>query len=344
MLFRIDVASKKASEIPPTSYSSMGLMERSDLQEWILGTPEMLGEPLLVVTTEYDRFDKTAERLDLLAVDEEGKLVVVELKRNAIGTVADLQALRYAAFCSTWTLDDIVAERARHLRRLGYQATEEEARLGLLTFAPHLETDGLDSRPRIVLGAEDFSPEITATVLWLRGFGVDMSCVRLTPYKVGNDVFLDSSVIIPLPEAQDFLVLRQRKEEESARASGSKITPDQLIESLDPVQRLFAERVRSAVLAEPGVQETGWAGWISYRGADRTWRTWVAPKKSGIWVGLPPEAAPSEELEHKMTKYGWWDARVATERDLEEVLALLAKDYGVRHLALGRGPSRPADG
>jgi len=40
-------------------------MERRDLEKWVMDYPEVLGENLLVVTTEYDGFDKTSERLDL---------------------------------------------------------------------------------------------------------------------------------------------------------------------------------------------------------------------------------------------------------------------------------------
>lgn len=338
MLFQVDPQSKQAQQMLPSSYASLGVMERYDLQEWILGTPEILGEPLLIISTEYDRFDKTSERLDLLAIDEAGKLVVIELKRNAAGTTADLQALRYAAYCSTLTVDDLATERSAFIqRRQGTTVPDATSRQELFTFAPDLDGNGLDSRPRIILGAEDFSPEITATVLWLRDFGIDISCVRLTPYKVGNQILLNSSVLIPLPEAEEFLIRREQKEDVAARARFK--APEQVIEGLQPQLRDYAERVRQAVLAEPGVVEQGWAGWISYRGTDRTWRTWIAAKKNGLWVALPPEAQPSPALEVRMTKYGWWDVHIQREDELNEVLTLLAKDYGVRHATLGNSRS-----
>jgi len=90
------VKKRSAQAVPPTSLSALNLKERSDLQEWVIQSPEILGEELLVVATEFDRFDKTSERLDVLALDQQGKLVVVELKRSAVRTTADMQALRYA--------------------------------------------------------------------------------------------------------------------------------------------------------------------------------------------------------------------------------------------------------
>ena len=51
----------------------------------------------LIVTSEYDRFDKTKERLDLLVLDKDGKLIVIELKREesfSCGQIACLTVLR----------------------------------------------------------------------------------------------------------------------------------------------------------------------------------------------------------------------------------------------------------
>jgi hypothetical protein len=46
------------------------------------GKPSNTGEDLFIITTEYDKFDKTRERLDILCLGKNGKVVVVELKRD----------------------------------------------------------------------------------------------------------------------------------------------------------------------------------------------------------------------------------------------------------------------
>jgi len=68
----------------------------------------MLGEELLVITSEFSRFDKSNKRLDVLALDKFGTIVIIELKLTAEGSHADLQAIRYAAFCSTMTMANII--------------------------------------------------------------------------------------------------------------------------------------------------------------------------------------------------------------------------------------------
>ena len=133
MLFVVDENARIALPVTPSTFGELAFRERSDIQEWILACPRILGEDLFIITAEFDQFDKTAERLDLLAVDRRGKLVVVELKRTAVGSKADLQALRYAAYCSTLGLDDIGEMHAAHIkRRQGRDIGAEEARQAIM--------------------------------------------------------------------------------------------------------------------------------------------------------------------------------------------------------------------
>jgi Domain of unknown function (DUF4268) len=154
-------------------------------------------------------FDKSAKRLDLLALDRDGKLVIIELKRDAAKSLADLQAIRYAAFCSTLTFENIV-----NLYSQFAHLNAEHARQGIQKFLGKPDFE-LDNKPRIILAAGGFDDqELTSCVLWLRNFGVDISCVEITPYRmVGDDrIILVPKIIIPLPEAETYIVLAEKKE------------------------------------------------------------------------------------------------------------------------------------
>jgi hypothetical protein len=105
----IDPASGNAETQQKVSFASLGIKERQNLEKWLMKHPEILGERLLPITTEFAEFDHSKKRLDILALDENKKLVVVELKRDASGSLADLQAIRYAAMCSTMTFDKLVS-------------------------------------------------------------------------------------------------------------------------------------------------------------------------------------------------------------------------------------------
>jgi hypothetical protein len=217
MLFLVDTSSRRATPVEVATLTELRLRERYDVQEWVLATPQLLGEDLLIVSSEFAHFDRTSERIDVLAVDRKGKLVVVELKRSAVGSHADLQGLRYAAYCSTFTLEDVAELYAAHVkmresRELSAGEAAEEVR-GFIN-APDFEE--FDDKPRIILAAEQFPPEMTAALLWLRSFEVDISAVRLRPYALEGRLLLDSEVLIPLAEAEDFIIRKEKKETRGA--------------------------------------------------------------------------------------------------------------------------------
>lgn len=220
MLFLVDLNARSAAPIEPENFSGLNVNERFDLQEWVLATPSLLGEDLLVVTSEFNQFDRTAERLDVLMMDQKGKLIVVELKRSAVGTAAELQALRYAAYCSTLALADVAEMYAAfHGQRRGQEITHAEALSEIRSFVVDPTFEELDNKPRIILAAEQYPAAMTTTLLWLRTFEIDISAVRLQAHRVGEQVVLDSTVIIPLPEAEEFLVRRERKDVEQTSRS-----------------------------------------------------------------------------------------------------------------------------
>lgn len=213
MLYLYDKRNKSISSCKETEFKAHGLLERQDLAKWIEMNPSILGEDLMIITTEYDRFDKTNERLDLLGIDKEGNLVIIELKRDDSGKSVDLQAIKYAAYCSTLSLTDLLTMYIRYQKQKGISLSEEEAQKALLDFIENNDFEEFSDRPRIILVAKEFRPEVTASVLWLRKFTIDITCVKWDPYQLPDgQLAVSSSVLIPLPEAKDFLMQAEKKE------------------------------------------------------------------------------------------------------------------------------------
>ena len=82
-LFRIDPQNRQPDRIAEVDFASLGFRERRDIQEWVAANPSILSDDLLIVGKEFSGFDRTGERLDLLAVDSDGKLVIIELLMRA---------------------------------------------------------------------------------------------------------------------------------------------------------------------------------------------------------------------------------------------------------------------
>ena len=134
MLFAYNKNLKKVSRYDETDLKSHNILERQDIEKWIENYPDIVGEELLIITTEYDKFDKTNERLDLLAMDKEGNLTVVELKRDDSGKNVELQAIKYAAYCSTLSLDEVVKLYQQYLKKKNNEVNDEEAKKRIIEF------------------------------------------------------------------------------------------------------------------------------------------------------------------------------------------------------------------
>ena len=87
------------------------------------------------------------------------------------------------------------------------------AQQAVLDFIGNDDFEERNDRPRIVLLAREYRPEVTASVLWLRKFGMDTTCVKWDPYELPDDrVAFNSSVLIPLPEARAFVIQTEKKD------------------------------------------------------------------------------------------------------------------------------------
>ncbi|MXZ03163.1 MAG: DUF91 domain-containing protein [Chloroflexi bacterium] len=177
-------------------FSHLGLEERRDIQEWVVANPEILGDDLLIIAKEFSDFDQTSERLDLLAIDRDGKLVIIELKRDHSGTDVHWQAIKYASYLRHATSEDILRMLATYER-----VSEAEAEGKLIE---HVETgslENLNDDQRIILASHRFAPEVTSAVLWLNDKAQDehlITCVQLIPYQDGDVLYVQTNTIIPV--------------------------------------------------------------------------------------------------------------------------------------------------
>src|SRR6056300_1510866 len=114
-MYQISRETNDIVQLKERLFSELGFREREHLQEWISKNPEVLGEELLIIQKEFDGFSDTNERLDLLALDKEGNLVVIENKLDDSGRDVVWQALKYASYCSTLTTSQVVKIYQKYL-------------------------------------------------------------------------------------------------------------------------------------------------------------------------------------------------------------------------------------
>ncbi len=216
-MYKVDINHKQLIKLTEKKFSELGLRERFDIQEWIDKTPEILGEELLIIAKEL--ILPTGKRLDLLAIDKNGFLVIVELKRDDSGSEVEWQAIKYTSYCSNFLLEELVEIYAKYLN-----TNDEDAETKIENFV-NVEMNEINTKQRIILVSRNFHSDVISAVLWLLDYNIDIQCVRLQLYVDTNDeLLINPEVIIPLPEAKDYIYKKVKKQKEQSRTHKSSFS------------------------------------------------------------------------------------------------------------------------
>lgn len=226
-MYKVDRPTNSLQSLQEVSFSSLGFTERYHLQEWLAKNPQALTreneDELLIIQKEFAGFDDTKERLDLLAIDKKGNLVIIENKLDDSGRDVVWQALKYAGYCANLRKDQILEIFQLYLDK----EDPEETRPAAEVMAEFLEYESLDEvlinqirTQRVMMVAANFRKEVTNTALWLMQFGIRAQCFKVTPYRFNDDIFVDIRQVIPTPEAESYMIGMAQKEAEEQSTSG----------------------------------------------------------------------------------------------------------------------------
>ncbi|MCW6075112.1 hypothetical protein LAV44_07205 [Clostridium sporogenes] len=209
----------KDIEIENTNFKSLNLREEH-IEEFLRKNIEIIfqDETLLVVGKQV--VNKENGRSDLTAVDENGNLVLIEIKRDVEDIrqrkeAFEFQAIRYSAsYAKIKTPDDLVdkifasyIEKYKDEFELGELTAYEKASRILNDFLEKnnaLKTFNL--KQRIILIASSFDKQTLSAAAWLIANDVDISCFELSPMKIEDSYFIDINRILPPLSLEDFYV------------------------------------------------------------------------------------------------------------------------------------------
>lgn len=182
-----------------TRLSEEGFREE-DLQEWIIERPtELLQDELLLIGREVT-VQGLGDAIDLLAIDPDGNLVVIELKRGSLKDPVDFQSLKYAAFTGHWDYEHLKSQFETFRSGAGRHLFESDT-----SFQDELdefcnEDYSINQDQRIVLVGEDIRERLHLIVRWLSDRDVDVTVVTAELLTDGEQHYLDTEQKIPVPE------------------------------------------------------------------------------------------------------------------------------------------------
>ncbi|WP_306534744.1 hypothetical protein [Geobacter sp.] len=156
-------------------------------------------------------------RSDLVAIDSQGNIVVIEIKRDlkdcqTRAEAFEMQAIRYAANYSLINNQEDLLNKLYipYVERFE-KATAIEAKKTVPQFAydklnDFLKTREINRKQQIVLIASEFDPQALSACAWLHKNGIDVTCVTIAPIKHNDQVFLVIEQILPPPSIEEFFV------------------------------------------------------------------------------------------------------------------------------------------
>lgn len=181
LVFAVAEDRMTCAPMPATQLATLGIFETSHLERWVVEHPEVLGDNVRIVTTQYGKWssdsgDLAKERLEILGLDSSGQLVVVELKRG-IDPNVHMQAITYGALVAGFSKATLADAHADYLnRRLESDKVSVAEAAELLN--EHVDgtwDDDVLTVPKIILLAEDFTAQTYTTVTWLSNLTPNLS-------------------------------------------------------------------------------------------------------------------------------------------------------------------------
>jgi hypothetical protein len=232
MLFTM--AGSVATPAQMVSLEEAGLADRADLQDWLAANPEILGPAVKIVTFDLEgpggAPSHEPDRLSVLGLDQDGRLVVAELKWGRTSD-AEVGAIKLAAQASRLLPESLADLFAYFHSRQHFSLTADEALAELQSHAPELSQESL-RRPRIVLLARDFSPVLTSSVVWLSEVGLDLRLVQVSAFRSyggggvngsGDAPMISVKQVYPLRDVEEFTISPERQLAREAADSKKRV-------------------------------------------------------------------------------------------------------------------------
>jgi hypothetical protein len=190
------ITEKGPSKVAETKLKHEKMLEEN-LENWIVDSPEILGERLLIIGRQV-LIPDTKDRLDLLAVDPNGNAVIVELKRGHLKDPVDIQALRYASYISKWRFEDFENQARIFLNDVGnvdfnfnsiYESFCEDAGVD--------EIPNINQDQRLIIVGSAVREKLGTVALWLREHNIDVTVIEVQTYKEGDNILIQPTTIVP---------------------------------------------------------------------------------------------------------------------------------------------------
>lgn len=211
-------------EIEDTTFAELDKKE-NDVEEILRKNIDKISDDENMLVIGQQVRNEANGRSDLTAIDGNGDIVLIEIKRDKSDIemrkeAFEFQAIRYAAsYASIKSTDELVQNTYIGKHKEEFQRAEyanltdvEIAQRQLDDFMEGSEMTSFNEHQRIILVASDFDEQTLSAVAWLNSNNVDISCYQICLYSLKDETanvtktLIDMKRLLPLDSYDDFYV------------------------------------------------------------------------------------------------------------------------------------------
>lgn len=204
-LFRVEVPKGKFTPLTPCSARDLKVREKT-IESWIAQNPRLLfsnPDAVMIIGTEL----AGEPMADLLAVDSQGTLFIIEIKRHESDRITVGQLVDYAAHLSSWTYDDF--------NRRWQERSDAKGRDLFEAFKEYTENGAFDREQflkerRLFILASGSDDKSTRIMEWLREkTNLLVDYIPFQFYRRGRELYVEIQKIDVervLPEAKNWFI------------------------------------------------------------------------------------------------------------------------------------------
>ncbi|RYE36881.1 MAG: DUF91 domain-containing protein [Sphingobacteriaceae bacterium] len=173
-----------------TSLTENNRKEREHLEVWIKSNPEILGSDIAIIG---EQIQTKSGPLDFLGIDENGNIVIIELKRDKLAREVLAQAIDYASDAATWDINKLneICENFLNQSLIDYFTAKFPLK--------QIEELTINQTQRLILVGFAVEEPLSRMIEWLsNNYNLGINAIVLNYVTTSSgDELLSRTVIIP---------------------------------------------------------------------------------------------------------------------------------------------------
>jgi len=157
------------------------------IQKWVESDISIISDDLILIGSKV--ITDHNKEIDILAIDSEGDLVIIELKRDKTPREVVSQALDYAAYCATLSEDDI----NKLLQKCGSSETVEDL---LIAKGFSYEDIDINEDQKVLIVGTSIDPITERIVRFLSSKAVQINVTTFNYHKLNDEEYLTRNVLL----------------------------------------------------------------------------------------------------------------------------------------------------